>query len=118
MTEADLSVLPEHVMRDIRPETVEPFAEAAWFAWRSDRVGSYLDIRNGVWWNDRGTRVLSLATGTDLHAFGRVDWETYAIEGAADGYADDVCCHPTRDEAEACALVFLLHGRYCSEVDA
>jgi hypothetical protein len=74
------------------------------------------DVRNGVWWRDDGKRVLSLAMGTSLHSWGGVDWETYAFVGAAEHACPDVCCHPTEDEANACAMEFLLHGRYCSDV--
>jgi len=107
-------VLPAHVREDVIRDTLEPFGEAAWFAWR-DRGPSGIDIRNGVWWREDGKRVLSLGMGTGLHGWGGVDWETYAFLGAEDGYAEDVCCHPDREQAEACALTFLLHGRYCSD---
>ena len=113
---ADPSVLPKHIAETIDRSTIEPFAEAAWFAWRI-RDG-FLDITNGVWWNEDGSRVLSLATGTALHSYGDVDWETYSFRGNADGFAEDICCHDSREEADACALTFLLHGRFCSEAPA
>lgn len=112
---ADLSVLPGYLLGTIDRDSIVPFAEAAWFAWRTDRAGSVLDIRNGIWWRDDGKRVLSLATGADLHAWGSVDWETYPFVGAADGCCDDVCCHETPEAADACALVFLLEGRFCTD---
>ena len=112
---ADVSVLPDYVRETIDTDTIEPFGEAAWFAWRVKEPGFHVDIRNGVWWREDGSRVLSLGMGTGLHIWDSVDWETYAFVGAADGMADDVCCHNTREAAEACALTFLLHGRYCSD---
>ena len=68
--------------------------------------------------DEDGSRVISLGMGTGLHSFGGVDWETYAFRGAAEGCADDVCCHPDRPSAEQCALTFLIHGRFCSEQSA
>lgn len=78
-------------------------------------AGLGLDIRNGVWWRGDGTRVLSLAMGTGLHAGGLVDWETFPLAGAAEGYDGDVCCHDSRAAAEACALRFLLEGKFCRD---
>lgn len=112
----DLNVLPEHIRDSVLPDTIEPFAEAAWFAWR--RSETMIDIRNGVWWTEDGSRVLSLAVGTALHYHGGVDWETYRFVGAAEGACEDVCCHDTEDAAKACALMFLLFGRYCSDAAA
>lgn len=114
---ANLSLLPEHVAATVDENTIEPFGEAAWFAWRDLGGQRIIDIRNGVWWRDDGKRVLSLAMGTGLHYHGGVDWETYAFVGEAEGFASDVCCHDSREMAERCALTFLLHGRFCSEVD-
>lgn len=103
----DLDVLREFVLDDILVETVEPFGEAAWFAWRERRPMG-LDIRNGVWWREDGKRVLSLAVRV-------VDYETYAFRGATEGCAEGICRHATREAADACALTFLVEGRFCTD---
>lgn len=108
----DLSVLEERWAVD--ESTVRPVAEGVWFAWRHDRDGmSLVDIRNGVWWLEDGSKVVSLGMGSGLHYHKNVDWETYVFRPA--GVDIDVCCHSTEAEAEKCALTFFATGQWCRE---
>lgn len=83
----------------------------AWFAWRPDRMNPYLDIRNGLWWLGDGSRVVSLATGADLHMGPTVDWETYVF--LPTDIDIDICCHPSFELAQYCALTFFISGHWC-----
>lgn len=112
-----VAVLDPRFAAQIDPDTLTPFADAAYFAWRIPADRSLLDITNGLYWTADGRRVLSLATGTALHGWGGVDYETYPIKGYPgddDDEADrDICCHPSQAEADRCAVIFLITGRLC-----
>ena len=114
MTNTHLSNIPDCIQDvGLDEATIEPFTEAAWFGWRD--IDRWDDISNGLWWRDDGQRVVSLATGTDLHSWDGVDWELYPVKLKDGDIADDICCHDSRTEAEHCALVFLIEGRFCRQ---
>src|ERR1700730_15554222 len=106
--EADLSVL-DTLVKDIDPSTIRPVGGGVWFAWRTKQ--RLFDVRNGVWWLDDGSKVVSLAVRTGLHVWDGVDWETYVFRPS--DVDIDVCCHDSEEEAEKCAITFFSTGHWC-----
>lgn len=102
----NLSFLDPHW--EVLPETVRSVQEGVYYADRKGR-DSALDLRWGLFFTEDGTKVLSLAVGSDLHAYRTVDYELYGFRGVA---VEDVCCHDSLEEAEACALHVFLHDRW------
>lgn len=94
-------------------DTVKPVGEGVWFAWRTKtaRHNAMGDVRNGVYWLEDGSKVVSLAMGTGLHTWGTVDWETFVFR--PENVDIDVCCHDSEDAAEKCALTFFATGSWC-----
>lgn len=112
MTDDARAMLSEALTKwNVNPQSIRKVEDGILYADRTDTMKyNDVDVTYGLYYSEDESVVLSLAKGTGLHAYGGMDYELYAFKGDL----EDICCHPTMQEAEDCAIGAIKTGKWCS----